>query len=125
MAKKVLTKEQVEHLPELKNMPGNLDYCRESPTVQSYIDESRKKEWKKYEEFQAAIPLKGKELSDLLEAGHVPIPSKWVHTVKNIHENIDPTMCLSSSRGWCLAATSRTHKVYGPTRRHLTVRQAR
>ena len=47
---------------------GNLDYRRESPAVQPYIDGSRQKEWKKYENFQAAIPLEGKELSDLLEA---------------------------------------------------------
>ena len=69
---------------------GNLDYRRESPNVQSYIDGSRRKEWKKYEDFQAAIPLRGKELSDLLEAGHVPIPSKWVDTTKNIHEKHKP-----------------------------------
>ena len=71
MVNRVLTKEQVEHQRELKDLPGNLDYRRESPTVQSYIDGSRQKEWKKYEDFQAAVPLKGKELSDLLEAGHV------------------------------------------------------
>ena len=34
--------------------------------------------------------LKGKELSDLLEAGHVPIPSKWADTMKNIHEKHKP-----------------------------------
>ena len=90
MVNRVLTKEQVEHQRELKDLPGNLDYRRESPTVQSYIDGSRQKEWKKYEDFQAAIPLKGKELSDLLEAGHVPIPSKWVDTIKNIHEKHKP-----------------------------------
>ena len=90
MVNRVLTKEQVEHQRELKDLPGNLDYRRESPTVQSYIDGSRAKEWKKYEDFQAAIPLKGKELSDLLEAGHVPIPSKWVDTVKNVHEKHKP-----------------------------------
>ena len=33
---------------------------------------------------------RGKELSDLLEAGHVPIPSKWVDTIKNIHEKHKP-----------------------------------
>ena len=33
-------KEQVEHQRELKDLPGNLDYRRESPTVQSYIDGS-------------------------------------------------------------------------------------
>ena len=84
---------------ELKDLPGNLDYRRESPTVRSYIDGSRQKEWKKYEDFQAAMQLKGKELSDLLEAGHVPIPSKRVDTSKNIHESINPTMCPNSSRG--------------------------
>ena len=82
MVNRVLMKEQVE--------PGNLDYRRESPAVQSYIDGSRQKEWKKYEDFQAAIPLKGKELSDLLEAGHVPIPSKWVDTIKNAQEKHKP-----------------------------------
>ena len=74
MVSRVLTKEKVERQRELKDLPGNLDYRRESPTVQSYIDGSRQKEWKQYEDFQAAIPLKGKEVSDLLEAGHVPIP---------------------------------------------------
>ena len=62
MVNRVLTKEQVEHQRELKDLPGKLDYRREPPTVQSYIDGSRQKEWKKYEHFQAAIPLKGKEL---------------------------------------------------------------
>ena len=90
MVNRVLTKEQVEHQRELKDLPGNLDYRRESPTVQSYIDGSRQKEWKKYEDFQAALPLKGKELSGLLEAGHVPIPSIWVDTIKNIHEKHKP-----------------------------------
>ena len=69
----VFTKEQVEHQHELKDLPGNLDYRRESPTVQSYIDGSRQKEWKKYE-----------------EAGHVPIPSEFVDTVKNIQEKHKP-----------------------------------
>ena len=64
LVNRVLTKQQVEH--------------------------SRREEWKKYEDFQAAIPLKGKQLSDLLEAGHVPIPSKWVDTIKNIHEKHNP-----------------------------------
>ena len=50
------------------------------------MDESRKKERTKYEDFQAAIPKKGKNLSDLLEAGFYLYPSKWVSTAKNIHE---------------------------------------
>ena len=44
MVNRVLTKEQVEHQRELKDLPGNLDYRRESPTVQCYIDGSRQKE---------------------------------------------------------------------------------
>ena len=84
MVNRVLAKGQVEHQRE--DLPGNLDNRRESPTVQSYMDGSRQKEWKKYEDYQAAIPLKGKELSDLLEAGHVPIPFKWVDAIKNINE---------------------------------------
>ena len=62
----------------------------ESPTVQSYIGGSRQKERKKHGDFQDAIPPKGKELSDLLEAADVPIPSKWVDTIKNIHEKHRP-----------------------------------
>ena len=53
MVNRVLTKEQVEH--ELKDLPGNVDYRRESPTVHSYMAGSRQREWKKYEDFQAAI----------------------------------------------------------------------
>ena len=90
MVNRVLTKEQVEHQRELKDLPNNLDYRRESPTVQSYIDGSRQKEWKKYGDFQTAIPLKGKKLSDLLEAANVPIPSKWVDTTKNNHKKHKP-----------------------------------
>ena len=42
------------------------------------------------EDFQAAIPLKGQPLQELLDAGHVPIPSKWVDTIKNYHERLKP-----------------------------------
>ena len=90
MVDRVLMQEHVEHQRELKDLPGNLDYRRESPTVQFNIDGSGQKEWQKYEDFSASIPLKGKELSDLLGAGHVPIPSKWVDTIKNIHEKHKP-----------------------------------
>ena len=42
-----------------------------TPSVRLRIDGSRGKEWKKYEDFQAAIPLKGAPLQELLDAGHV------------------------------------------------------
>ena len=110
MVNRVLAKEQVEHQCELQDLPGILDYRRESPTVQSYIDGSRQKEWKKYEDFQAAIPLKGKELSDLLEAGHVPIPSKWWIQLRISTKSINPTMFQNSSRGWYPVLTSKMRK---------------
>ena len=72
-----------EHLTE------SLKYWEQPPSIQRKIDESRAKEWKKYGDFDAAIPIKGRELSDLLDAGHVPIPSKWVDTIKNYHQRLD------------------------------------
>ena len=71
---------------EMKDLPGTLNYFDCTPSIQKQIDESRKKEWLKYESFQAAIPVSGKILEDLLAEGHIALPSKWVDTVKNIHE---------------------------------------
>ena len=71
---------------EMKDLPGTLNYFDCTPSIQKKIDESRKKEWLKYESFQAAIPVSGKILEDLLAEGHIALPSKWVDTVKNIHE---------------------------------------
>ena len=82
------TKEQVEQ--ELKDLPEALRYWECTPAARQRIDGSRGKEWKKYEDFQAAIPLKGKLLQELLDAGHVPIPSKWVDTIKNYYERLKP-----------------------------------
>ena len=33
---------------------------------------------------------KGAQLKELLDAGHVPIPSKWVDAIKNFHERLKP-----------------------------------
>ena len=50
----------------------------------------RRLPWHKYEDFQAALPIEGKDLEDLLADGHVPIPMKWVDVVKSIHEPHKP-----------------------------------
>ena len=76
MANRILPKELVEHQEEFENLPGTLNYCRSTPYVRRCIDDSRALEWKKYEDFQAAIPIKGKDLEDLLADGRVPIPMK-------------------------------------------------
>ncbi|CAE7317302.1 unnamed protein product [Symbiodinium microadriaticum] len=82
------TKEQVER--DLKELPESLKYWECTPSVRQHIDGSRAKEWKKYEDFQAAIPIMGARLKALLDAGHVPIPSKWVDIIKNFHERLKP-----------------------------------
>ena len=55
----------------IKHLPGILNYHTASPFIRRKIDASRAKEWKKYEDFQAAI-------------------RKWVDTIKNIHEQHKP-----------------------------------
>ena len=92
MANRVLTKEQVEHQQreEYKRLPGILNYHTASPFIRRKIDQSRAKEWKKYEDFQAAIPIKGQDLLDWLTEGHIALPMKWVDTIKNIHEQHKP-----------------------------------
>ena len=92
MANRLLTKEQVEQQrrEEYKRLSGLLNYDTCSPFIRRKIDESRAKEWKKYMDFQAAIPIKGQYLKDLLEEGHVALPMKWVDTIKNIREQHQP-----------------------------------
>ena len=87
---RVLMKEQVEHQRELKDLPGNLDYRRESPTVQNYIDGSRQKAWKKYEDLRERNCRTGR---------HVPIPSGWIQS-RISTKSINPTMFQNSRRGW-------------------------
>ena len=76
---RLASQEQVEQ--ELKELPESLKYWNCTPSVRAHSDGSRAKEWKKYEDFQAAIPIKGAQLKELLDAGHVPIPSKWVDAI--------------------------------------------
>ena len=65
MANRVLTKEQVEQQQreEYKLLPGILNYHIRRVHLSVEIDESRAKDWKKYEDFQAAIPIKGQDLA--------------------------------------------------------------
>ena len=68
---------QIQQREEFKRLPGVLNYHTATPFVRRKIDESRTKEWKKYQDFQAAIPIKGQDLLDLLTGGHVALPMKW------------------------------------------------
>ena len=48
--------------------------------------EARQKEWDKYRSFNVTVAVSGAEKARLLSEGHQVIPSKFVDTIKNIHE---------------------------------------
>ena len=53
-----------------------LNYERESKDLREGLDISRKEEWNKWTKFMAGRPIRGRELQELLSAGHVPIPTR-------------------------------------------------
>ena len=56
------------------------------PDVQEGLRASRAKEWNKFVQFAAAIPVTGREKESLLSEGHTVVPSKWVDTDKAEHK---------------------------------------
>ena len=62
-----------------------VDTRKVSPEIRALMMEARTAEWEKYKSFNAAIPIWGKELQNLLDEGHKVIPSKWVETDKHEH----------------------------------------
>ena len=62
-----------------------MDIRKVSPEIKALMMEARTAEWEKYKSFNAAIPIWGKELQNLLDEGHKVIPSKWVETDKHEH----------------------------------------
>ena len=52
--------------------------------------QARQKEWDKYRSFNATVVVSGAEKARLLAEGNQGIPSKWVDTIKNIHEINSP-----------------------------------
>ena len=123
MANRIFPQEPVEHQEEFRSLPGILNYFKSTPYVRRCIDGSRAKEWKKYEDFQAAIPMNGKDL-DLLADGHVPIPMKWVDAVKNAHEQRKPDFVPDWKSRWWVAETLRMQPAYEQMRLPLTWRRA-
>ena len=80
-AKKFATKN------EKKEKRGKtLNYERESKDLREGLDISRKEEWNKWTKFMAGRPIRGKELQELLSAGHVPIPTRWVDVDRAAHK---------------------------------------
>ena len=66
-----------------------MNYERENEEVREGLDVSRETEWKKWKEFVAGRPCGGKELKQLIDEGHVPIPTRWVDTDHNSHQRRD------------------------------------
>ncbi|CAE7312962.1 unnamed protein product, partial [Symbiodinium necroappetens] len=54
--------------------------------VKEGIKGARKEEWEKYQRYNAAIPIQGEMLQQLLNEGHKPIPSQWIDVDKNEHQ---------------------------------------
>lgn len=50
------------------------------------MDINRREEWNKWKEFTAGRPIRGKELQELLSAGHVPIQTRWVCVDRAAHK---------------------------------------
>ena len=53
-----------------------VDIRKVSPEIRTLMMEARTAEWEKYKSFNAAIPIWGKELQNLLDEGHKVIKSR-------------------------------------------------
>ena len=66
-------------------MASLIDYRKAPVAVQLGLDKAMETEWQKYVEFNAVVPCSREEMTELTQAGHVCIPTKWVLTDKNEH----------------------------------------
>ena len=57
-------------------------------------------DWQKYTEFNAVVPCTDKEFRDLMKAGHICIPTKWVLTDKNEHLRKTPEYTRKWKASW-------------------------
>ena len=74
---------------EKKEKRGNtLSYEKESKELREGLDISRQEELNKWKKFATGRPFRGKELQELLSAGHVPIPTRWVKVDRATHKRI-------------------------------------
>ncbi|CAL1129119.1 unnamed protein product [Cladocopium goreaui] len=76
---------EAEETVQSGKVAKTVDIRKVSPEIRALMMEARTAEWEKYKSFNAAIPIWGKELQNLLDEGHKVIPSKWVETDKHEH----------------------------------------
>ena len=77
--------EEAEETVQSGKVAKTVDIRKVSPEIKALMMEARTAEWEKYKSFNAAIPIWGKELQNLLDEGHKVIPSKCVETDKHEH----------------------------------------
>ena len=63
----------------------NLVYAKCDTKTQKGLDASRRKEWKKYQDFGATVKIQGEILDELIQEGYPTIPSQWIETDKQAH----------------------------------------
>ena len=73
-----------------ENQSEKVDYNAATGDMKKGMFDARAKEWARYKSFDAAVVITGEEKDKLLAQGHRPIPSKWVDTMKNMHESHKP-----------------------------------
>ena len=74
---------EAEETVQSGKVAKTVDIRKVSPEIRALMMEARTAEWEKYKSFNAAIPIWGKELQNLLDEGHKVISSKWVEADKN------------------------------------------
>ena len=74
---------QTEDEAELgKKVLKSIHYESAPPEVQKALQETRQKEWSKFEDFGAVVALTPEQAQELIDEGHQCIPSKWVDVDK-------------------------------------------
>ena len=65
-----------------------INFRKAPPEVQQGLLASRRVEWQKYQMFNAAEPVMGEALQELLDAGRQAIPMQWIDSDKNEHKRV-------------------------------------
>ena len=72
-------------LKKAKEKKGKLiNFKTAHPKIQAGLVASRQKEWDKWKNFHAGIMMKGPELQELIDEGHLLIPTQWVEVDKEV-----------------------------------------
>ena len=74
---------EAEEAVQSGKVAKTVDTRKVSPEIRALMMEARTAEWERYKSFNAAIPIWGQELQNLLDEGHKVVPSNWVETDKH------------------------------------------